>query len=456
MAAMTFSPAETYPGMAWLRRDQAVRNAQVLPDGVTNIQRDKTQAPRSLRMLAGRWLRSPWTPVVIVLVCYTWWTLAFLHAGHDVHDFIHVGRNFAQQSTKSATINAAFGPDYHYDPIVGYDGQFCYFVALDPVNARYYIDRPAFRYARILYPMAARLLAFGQSALIPYTLLLINWLAVGGGTLLVALWLQRKGRPTWLAIFYGLYSGLFIAYGRDLTEPLSYGLVALAIYLFDFGGRRRLVWSGLAFAGALLARETTVVFAGLYGIAPLFAALATGDGANALRGWRDRLLASVRSGWRNAVLLLSVAFAPYLLYKLFLGLWLNDPGVRSDLSPQFIPFGGLLVYWPWPTLGWTIATLVIPALVCAVLGLLALRRQPFSVEVWALLANVLLFIVMLPPLDYVDYQGTSRITTGVVLAALLCVPAFDSLTAGRHRWWLSICGALWITVTIFLLATVTT
>ncbi|MGZ3599971.1 MAG: AZOBR_p60025 family cell surface glycopolymer formation protein, partial [Ktedonobacterales bacterium] len=265
-----------------------MRNAQVLPDGVTNIQRDETQASRSLRFRAGRWLRSPWMPVVIVLVCYTWWTLAILHAGHDVHDFIHVGRNFAQQSTKSATINAAFGPDYHYDPIVGYDGQFCYFIALDPANARYYIDRPAFRYARILYPMAARLLAFGQSALIPYTLLLLNWLAVGGGTLLVALWLQRRGRPAWLAIVYGLYSGMLIAYQRDLTEPLSYGLVALAIYLFDFGGRRRLVWSGLAFAGALLARETTVVFAGLYGIAPLFSSLTAGDTTAILRGWRDR------------------------------------------------------------------------------------------------------------------------------------------------------------------------
>lgn len=429
-----------------------MRNARALPGDTTNTERGETKPSSPAWPRARRWLRSAWTPAVVVLLCYAWWTLAFLHAGHDIHAFIHVGRNFAQQSTKSATIAAAFGPNYHYDPIVGYDGQFCYFIALDPVNARYYIDRPAFRYGRILYPLAARLLAFGQPTLIPYTLLLVNWLAVGGGTLLVALWLQRKGCPPWLAVFYGLYSGLLISYQRDLTEPLSYGLVALAIYLFDFGGRRRLVWSGLAFAGALLARETTVVFAGLYGIAPLFSALAAGNTISTMRGWRDRLLASIRAGWRDAATLLSVAFAPFLLYKLFLLLWLGSPGVRSDLSPQFVPFGGLLVYWPWPTLGWTLATLVVPALVCAALGLLALRRQLFSVAVWALLANVLLFIVMLPPLDYVDYQGTSRITTGIVLAALCCVPAFDQLV-GRHRWWLSFCGALWITITIFLFVT---
>lgn len=426
----------------------------MLLTGVTQIERGESQTQASVWVRAGRWLRSEWTPAIIVLVCYAWWTLAFLHAGHNVYDFIHVGRNFAQQSTRSATISAAFGPDYHYDRIVGYDGQFCYFIALDPVNAHYYVDRPAFRYGRILYPLAARLLALGQAALMPYTLLLINWLAVGGGTLLVALWLKRKERPAWLAIFYGLYSGLFIAYQRDLTEPLSYGLVALAIYLFDFGGRRRFIWSGLAFAGALLARETTVVFAGLYAIAPLFAALTSGGVATTtLRGWRERLLASVRAGWRNAALLASVAFVPFLLYKLFLLLWLGSPGVRSDLAPRWIPFEGLLVYWPWPTLGWTVYTLVLPALLCAILGLLALRRQFFSVEIWALLANVLLFIVMLPPLDYVDYQGTSRITTGVVLAALYCVPAFDAIM-WRRRWWLLACGALWITVTIFLFVTV--
>lgn len=420
---------------------------------MTQIERGESQTQSPAWARAGRWLRSAWTPAIIVLVCYAWWTLAFLHAGHDVHEFIHVGRNFAQQSTRSATIAAAFPPDYrYYDRIVGYDGQFCYFIALDPANARYYIDRPAFRYGRILYPLAARLLAFGQPALMPYTLLLINWLAVGGGTLLVALWLKRHGRPAWLAIFYGLYSGLFIAYGRDLTEPLSYGLVALAIYLFEFGERRRFIWSGLAFAGALLARETTVVFAGLYGIAPLFSALAAGIGMRELRTWRERLLASVRAGWRNAALLLGAAFVPFLLYKLFLLLWLGSPGVRADLSPQLIPFYGLFVYWPWPSLGWTIATLVVPAILCAALGLLALRRNPFSVEVWSLLANVLLFIVMLPPLDYVDYQGTSRITTGVVLAAILCVPAFDAVL-WRRRWWLIFCGLLWITVTIFLFVT---
>ena len=417
------------------------------PGGMTTERREERRAAAWGRV--GRGLRSEWTPVAIVLACYAFWTIAFLHGGHDIHDFILVGRNFAHQSTKSATINAAFGPTYHYAPIVGYDGQFCYFIALDPVNARYYTDRPAFRYGRILYPMAARLLALGQPGLMPYTLLLINWLAVGAGTLFIALWLKGKGRPAGLAIFYGLYSGLLIAFQRDLTEPLSYGLVALGIYLFDFGGRRRIVWSGLAFAGALLTRETTIVFAGLYGVAPLVAGLAASSG-HGLRDWRERLMASVRSGWRDAALLLGIAFGPFLLYKLFLLGWLGSPGVRADLAPNLIPFEGLLVYWPWPTLGWTVATIVVPALVCAVLGLLALRRQLFSVEVWALLANVLLFVVMLPSLDYVDYQGTSRITTGVVLAALFCVPAFDAVV-GRHRWWLSVCGALWVTITLILL-----
>ncbi|MGZ6376883.1 MAG: hypothetical protein ACXWPI_19450, partial [Ktedonobacterales bacterium] len=61
-----------------------MRNVQVLPNGVMNSERDKSQAPGSLSMRAVRWLRSPWMPVVIVLACYAWWTLGAVHNGHDI------------------------------------------------------------------------------------------------------------------------------------------------------------------------------------------------------------------------------------------------------------------------------------------------------------------------------------------------------------------------------------
>src|SRR5258707_12883358 len=53
----------------------------------------------------------------------------------------------------------------------------------------------------------------------------------------------------------------------DLTEPMAYALVALAVYLLDFGGRRRVLWAALCFGVAVLTRETAAVFAVVYGCA---------------------------------------------------------------------------------------------------------------------------------------------------------------------------------------------
>jgi hypothetical protein len=407
---------------------------------------DDTKPSMMVRPRSNRrgWLwdlrRSAWGVAVAVLLFYVAWTLAYLGSGHDARELILVGRRFAAQSSASVVIDRTVRSDAHfpYGSETGYDGQFAYFIALDPANARYYIDSPAFRYARIGYPLTARLLAAGQPALVPYAMILVNLLALAGGTWALAAWLKRKGVSPWLALVYGLYSGLFVAFRRDLTEPLAYGLVALAIYAFNFGGPRRIIWSALCFALALLTRETVVVFIGIYALSLLF------EGARArAHGWWE----CVRSSWRRVLVFLTVCAAPYVVWRVFLLAWLGATGIRADLAPQLVPFGGLLALWPLNAeQSRTVVVVIVPALICAGLGLWALRRHIFSVEAWALLANVLVFVVVLPKLDYVDFSGTGRITTGVVLAALFCVPAFDRL-GRRNRWWLAVCAALWLSVT---------
>jgi len=397
--------------------------------------------PRSNRRNLLRDLRrSAWGVAAAVLLFYVFWTLAYLNSGHDVRALILVGHRFATQSSASAVIDRTVRSDtrFPYGSETGYDGQFAYFIALDPANARYYIDSPAFRYARIGYPLAARFLAAGQPALVPYALVLVNLLALAGGTWALAAWLKRKGVSPWLALVYGLYSGLFVAFRRDLTEPLAYGLVALAIYAFNFGGPRRIIWSALCFALALLTRETVVVFIGIYALSLLF------EGARArAHGWWE----CVRSSWRRVLVFLTVCAAPYVVWRVFLFVWLGASGINTDLVPQLVPFGGLLALWPLNAeQSRTVAVVIVPALICAGLGVWALRQRIFAVEVWALLAHVLVFVVMLPELDYVDFGGTGRITTGVVLAALFCVPTFDRL-GRRNRWWLAVCAALWLSVT---------
>src|SRR5918995_988388 len=73
------------------------------------------------------------------------WALAFFAAGHEIRDFIRIGPNYVSQDDSSRVIE--FDPDYEYPSNPnedfageGYDGQFFYFIALDPEHARDYMD----------------------------------------------------------------------------------------------------------------------------------------------------------------------------------------------------------------------------------------------------------------------------------------------------------------------------
>ncbi len=377
-----------------------------------------------------------------MLLLYALWLVGYFVAGHDIHDFIVLGLPYVTQSHASSIIR--YDPQFRYTLPAGYDGQFCYFIAVDPVHARYYVDSPVYRYMRILYPMLARMLALGQPYFVPYTLVAINVLAIVGGTWILALWLARKGRSPWFALVYGLYPGLVIGLQRDLTEPLSYALVALAVYCFDFAGRRRIIWSGLSFALAILTRETSALFAVLYSAALLLE-------AHGAQSWYARVTAN----WRRAALLLGLAVAPMALYAAFLQVWLGSSGPPTKVRPVLIPFQGLLALWPWTPFERMEATIaivsvVLPAVICGGVALWALVRRARSVAVWALLANIVLFVVMLNTSSYFDVWAVQRVTTGVMLSALLCLPSLDRLTNRNYTWLLGP-AALWMLPDLWLL-----
>src|SRR5258708_26316492 len=48
----------------------------------------------------------------------------------------------------------------------GYDGQYTYYIAANPLHAAEHLDVPAYRYQRIFHPLFAGLLAFGSAPLI--------------------------------------------------------------------------------------------------------------------------------------------------------------------------------------------------------------------------------------------------------------------------------------------------
>jgi hypothetical protein len=191
------------------------------------------------------------------------------------------------------------------------------------------------------------------------------------------------------------------------------------------------------FALAALTRETTALFALLYAASLLVR-------GRAISGWWE----GVRANWRSALLFLAIALAPLAAWKAFLLLWL---GPQGDAGLQFtaLPFQGV---WHWRGAITTveqmdqIRSVVIPGVLVGATAVVALARGILRRDVVVLLAHVLLFIVFMQAASYANYSGSGRISTGVVLAALLCLPVIGYL--GQRAWfWIS--STLWLNLLPF-------
>jgi hypothetical protein len=376
-----------------------------------------------------------------VILAYGLWLAGLAITGHDPRVFIALERKAIFQGHGSQVIR--YDKTFPYNgPGYEYDGGYFYLIALDPVHAGSYLDAPSARYSKILYPMTARVLALGRSDLIPYTLILINWLTLGLGTLFLAAWLKRHNIFPGLALLYSFYFGTFIGIQRDLTEPMSYSLVLAAIYLYDLGGRKRLLGSSACFALAILTRDKAAVFAILYGLAILLA-----------RTDAPGRIARVARNGPAAALFLAIAGLPMLVYKVFLHSWLGAAagplnGQAVPLNEQAAPLQGILAaHIPMNALLVESISVFLPTLIVTGLALWALKRRIWRLEIAVLLVMIELTVVTLNPAYFVEMRGVTRVGIAIVIGTLLCLPVFDRLTQGNRRW-LVVCGVCWTSITI--------
>lgn len=199
----------------------------------------------------------PWQ-VVLVYAGLLAIALGFRFAEYERQwtGFICFGNRFFHTAELPPNTKTPLYPD-------GYDGQFYYAIAGDPFatgDGPRHVDAPAYRYQRILYPLAARVAALGQRAWLPVTMVLVNVAALLWGTWLVAGYLQRHGQLPQLALVFGLTSGLLLALYRDLTDVLAVTLLVASFVAHD---RQRHGWSAVALALAALSRETMIIAAPL-------------------------------------------------------------------------------------------------------------------------------------------------------------------------------------------------
>jgi len=337
---------------------------------------------------------SPWHITLAVILVYL--SLILASAGFDATIFVTIDPCFETCQTPGVCDPTRIG---------SYDGQFAYYIARDPTGAAQCLDVPAYRYQRILLPLLGRVLALGMTAWLPITMIAANLTVHVLATALLTRILQAHRANRWLALIYGLFAGLVMAIRLNTPEPLSLGLVIIALW---FWRREQTLPEMLALLAAVLAKETALVF---------------------VAGW---LLMDVwMRRWRHAGLLLLFVCLPFALWQLVLYVWLGAFGIGSGgaLSTRFelLPFNGL-----WriagdaggnPGLILAFAILMIPLVVLPTLwGLFRVARDLLRGERHPYLGFVLVNGAMMWTLPYSTFReplGTMRVMSGLVLALLL-------------------------------------
>jgi hypothetical protein len=341
------------------------------------------------------WLR-PWWIVVLIALVYL--IIVVVSYGGDPLVLSTLGTRFAEGDPNGTE---------------GYDGQFVYYAARDPLNGWQLCDIPAYRYQRILYPALAWVLSLAQEELLPYVLPLLNLVALGAGTWLTERILCRYKMSRWYALTYGLYAGQLMSARLNVNEPLAQALVMAAILAAERANWSKrdapdgsgLGWPTLFFALAALTKETTLVF---------------------VAGYLLFLLA--RRHWRRMIGLTLGTGLPFLAWQAVLWAWLGSPGIGSGGAGatgwEILPFRGL----------WSVGAIDMQALALLSLIVVPLTVIPTLLSLWAtgrdiwkghwhpfgtmLLANAAMML-FLPQSTYREPLAMLRLTIGLMAATIL-------------------------------------
>jgi hypothetical protein len=289
----------------------------------------------------------------------------------------------------------------------GYDGQFTFYIARDPLGAVSLMDGvPAYRYQRVLHAVLTRILSVGQAPLMPYVMLLIGYAVVVLSVIALEELLAAQGVNPWYALAYAGFGGVFASVRANTTEPLAYGLVIFSLLAWQ---RNRFGWHVAFFALAALAKEPTLFFPAGF------------------------ILYYFLTGERRKAVIMAVAVAaPFAAYQIFLRLWLGawGAGGTNGTSFQLIPFGAILdILRETNFLGlvyWLVLGVVAPTLFGILASGIDLFRRKWHPYAFCTLANALM-IAATPFTTLREPFGIARLIVGLFISLLL----FNALRATR-------------------------
>jgi hypothetical protein len=202
---------------------------------------------------------------------------------------------------------------YRFENSGGFDGQFYRYIAHDPLFSKHYegfVDFPRMRWARILVPGLAYVLAFGQERLIDAAYSAVVLAFVFLGSYWLAQYCQRNGRHAAWGLAFLLVPTVAISIER-LTIDIA--LTALCVGLALYAERDRCWQTHVILALAPLARETGILLNAAYVLSHLS-----------------------RRHWRSAVLAAATAL-PFVMWLFF---------VRVHTWPGSVNWGNFLPSFP--------------------------------------------------------------------------------------------------------------
>ena len=225
----------------------------------------------------------------------------------------------------------------------GYDGQFFYRMALGPLNfhhSAYGIRMDTLsRFERIAYPAFAWLVAGGRSALVPWSLVIVNVLGLGCLGALGAVIARDAGRHSCWGLLLPGYFGFVWVLSRDLAEIVTATFVVAGVVALR---RNRPVVAGVAFSVGVLTRETALLVIGLLAVERPLASLF--DWVVATRSTSARSVQSGLGGRAKARpvswVLPCLAFVAWqLVARLATGSWPLLTSGQRNLGTPFVGLG---------------------------------------------------------------------------------------------------------------------
>lgn len=283
-------------------------------------------------------------------------------------------------------------------PTSGFDGQYYYAIAQDPWGRHDdFLDVPAQRHSRILFPAVAWAMTGGDAHLLLWALPVINWAAIVGITWMGIRLATHYGRSPWWGSVVPVAINAFAPALRDLTDPLSMFAVCGLLTAWFL---RRGVWSFVLWGLlAALSREQNLLIIALV----LFESIASR---------RFKIV---------AVLLISIGvwFGWLIVLRQMYGTWPDNSGNIA------VPFAGI-----WHRLNHMTGSLHSYSSPVHILGMATLVSQ------------ILLSVGLLG----VRAEGITRLValTGAGLAIMGGVPIYMNVESyNRVFWWMPLGVWIW-------------